>query len=341
MNAATLRPRLGLALALLAPALAGVHAGLQAVAPPAQIPYCNGYDGIPRQPTGHVGMVQLPGGRFRMGSNDAYPEEGPAADTRVGAFWIDVHPVTNAQFRRFVEATGYVTMAERSPAGPASVGSAVFIQPGGAQPGGWRYVPGANWRHPGGPRTNLTGLNDHPVVQIAYEDALAYAHWLGHDLPTEAEWEYAARGGLAANTYVWGNDLHPSGRQMANTWQGPFPFHNTQEDGYAGTSPVGCYAANGFGLLDMGGNVWQWTASWYRPGHRASAEGLVMPVPAGQSEDPRQPGVPVRVIKGGSHLCSPDYCVRYRPAARQPQDPQGATSHIGFRTVLRESGQHS
>lgn len=342
MNPAPLTRSLGLALAGLTACLLGVHhGGLHATAPPTQPAYCNGYDGLPAPAGPQAGMVHLGGGHFRMGSNEGYPEEGPALQARVSGFWIDVHPVTNAQFRRFVEATRYVTVAERTPQDGTPAGSAVFVQPHGPQPGGWRYLPGADWRHPDGPDSDLAGRDDHPVVQIAYEDALAYARWLGRDLPTEAEWEYAARGGLQGQTYAWGNQFNPSGRAMANTWQGPFPFQNTREDGYAGRSPVGCFAPNGYGLLDMGGNVWQWTSSWYRPGHHPAPHDEVDTVTQAQSDDPRQPGVPVKVIKGGSHLCSPDYCVRYRPAARQPQDPHGATSHIGFRTVLRDDRPRS
>lgn len=296
---------------------------------------CDAYDGLPEGRDAHAGMVRVQGGRFDIGANDAYPEERPSVPAEVRDFWIDRHPVTNAQFARFVAATDHVTTAERRGASSEAPGSAVFVQPAHGRPGGWRYVAGADWRHPGGPGTGLTGLDNHPVVQVSYDDALAYARWAGRDLPTEAEWEYAARGGLKGQRYAWGSEVRPDGLHLANTWQGEFPLENTREDGHAGTAPVGCFRPNGFGLYDMAGNVWQWTSSWYQPGHRAGPNGWLVAVRPAHSTDPRQPGVPVRVIKGGSHLCSPDYCLRYRPAARQPQATSTATSHVGFRTVVR------
>lgn len=296
---------------------------------------CEAYAGLPATEGTHDGMVRVAGGRFEIGADDAYPEERPSLPAEVRGFWIDRHPVTNAQFARFVAATGYVTTAERPAAAGEVPGSAVFEPPAHGRPGGWRYVPGADWRHPGGPGSDLDGRSNHPVVQVSYDDALAYARWAGRDLPTEAEWEYAARGGLKGQRYAWGSEVRPEGVYRANTWQGEFPLNNTQEDGYAGTSPVGCFRPNGFGLYDMAGNVWQWTSSWYRPGHQAGSNGRLAETPAAGSGDPRQPGTPVRVIKGGSHLCSPDYCLRYRPSARQPQATSTATSHVGFRTVLR------
>lgn len=274
------------------------------------------------------GMVWIRGGRFTMGASDAYPEEADPIAASVDGFWIDRYDVTNAQFAAFVQATGYSTLAERKP------GSVVFVQPTDRQPGVWRFVSGANWRHPQGPGSDLEGRANHPVVQVAYEDAFAYARWAGRELPTEAQWEFAARGGLERQRYVWGADAAPNGKPMANTWQGEFPFRNTGNDGYPGTSPVGCFPANGYGLYDMAGNVWQWTSTWYRPRHDSAVVGNDPADPSqAQGFDPRQPGVPTLVLKGGSHLCAPSYCLRYRPSARQAQEPGLATSHIGFRTV--------
>jgi len=341
---------------LSAVAVAGFGGGLwlsgagvpPAFATPARAPaLCEDYGGLPPEAqTPHAGMVRLPGGRMTMGSDVHYAEEARTHEVTLDGFWIDRHDVTNAQFARFVEATGYLTVAERMPdlarhpdLPPAMrvPGSAVFIMPAAGRQGHWRYVAGANWRHPEGPGSDIRQRANHPVVHVAYEDALAYARWLGRELPTEAQWEYAARGGLEGATYVWGNEFAPKGQAMANTWEGPFPMLNTGADGYAGTAPVGCFAPNGFGLYDMAGNVWQWTATWYRPAHPAGARHN----PAGPAErdsiDPRQPGVPAKVIKGGSHLCSADYCMRYRPAARQARETDSGTSHIGFRTVVNLS----
>ena len=260
----------------------------------------------------------------------------------VEEFWIDRFDVTNAQFEAFVVATGYVTLAERNPdpelmrrlpAAQQVPGSVVFIQPNGVHPGAWRFVPGANWRHPQGPGSNIEGRGNHPVVQIAYPDALAYAKWLGRDLPTEAQWEYAARGGLEGQRYVWGHDFKLNGRLMANTWQGEFPFENKGANGYFGTSPVGCFPANGYGLFDMAGNVWQWTSTPYQPRHDPIVGNDESNPSRALGFDPRQPGVRTLVLKGGSHLCAVNYCLRYRPSARQAQEPSLATSHIGFRTV--------
>ena len=298
---------------------------------------CEAYAGLPAGDGPHAGMVQVHASRFELGANDAYPEEQPALPAAVGSYWIDRHPVTNAQFARFVAATGHVSSAERAGPDGTPPGSAVFERPVGERPGRWRFVPGADWRHPEGPGSDLAGRAAHPVVQVSVEDALAYARWAGRDLPTEAEWEVAARGGLVGQRYAWGSEVRPQGRHAANTWQGEFPFENTRADGWVGTSPVGCFRPNGYGLYDMAGNVWQWTTSGYRPGHRRGPDGLLAEVPASEGLDPRQPGVPVRVIKGGSHLCAPNYCLRYRPAARQPQAAATGSSHLGFRTVLRAS----
>jgi len=299
------------------------------------------------------GLVFIHGGRFRLGAAGIYAEETPVQETTVAGFWISSHDVTNAQFARFVKETGYVTIAERGATAQDYPGAQQeWLQPGGAvfqMPlktlsqtplGWWHYVRDANWRHPQGPHSSIEGRMNHPVVQLAYADAQAYTHWAGLQLPTEAQWEYAARGGVDGSTYPWGNELNPGGRVMANTWQGEFPFHNTRADGFAGTSPVGCFPANGYGLYDMVGNVWQWTSDWYFPDHRlATAQASAAPastaVDAAKplSFDPQNPDVPSRVIKGGSFLCASNYCMRYRPAARQPHDAGLGTDHIGFRTV--------
>jgi formylglycine-generating enzyme required for sulfatase activity len=280
-------------------------------------------------------MIWIPGGDFLMGSSDFYREERPVRRESVDGFWIDAHPVTNAEFGRFVEATGYVTLCERPPdpamypdADPALLvpGSLVFQQP--PEPvslrdnrAWWAYLPGADWRRPAGPGSAIDGRDDHPVVHVAYEDAVAYAAWAGKELPTEAEWEYAARGGLDGAPYAWGDEAAPGGRIMANTWQGRFPWENLETDGYAGTSPVDAFPANGYGLHDMIGNVWEWTASSLAPQQSCCA--------------PSGPGEARRVVKGGSHLCAPNYCLRYRPAARQGEAVDTSTCHIGFRCVRR------
>ena len=291
-------------------------------------------------------MVWIPGGTLEVGSNDHYPEEAPAHSVSVEGFWMDRAPVTNAQYQAFVKATGHGTVAER-PADPAAYpdalpellapSSIVFVPP--PRPIGqgdpyrwWQYVSGADWRHPEGPGSSIKGRERHPVVHVTHADAEAYAHWLGKSLPGEAEWERAARGGLVGVEFAWGTELHPGGRMLANTWQGEFPVSNTGEDGYLGTAPVGRFPANGFGLRDMTGNVWEWTADWYRPGHDglAGQDDPLLADPAASS-DPRDPGVAKHVIKGGSFLCAPNYCSRYRPAAREAESPDTGTSHIGFR----------
>jgi formylglycine-generating enzyme len=290
-------------------------------------------------------MRWVPGGDFLMGSADFYPEEGPVHKASVGGFWMDEHPVTVARFRRFAEETGYATVAERplDPAGfpgadPALLvpGSLVFHSTEGPVDlrnygNWWRFVPGAAWHRPRGPHDDPAGLGDHPVTQVAHEDALAFARWAGRDLPTEAEWEFAARGGLDGAVYVWGDQFAPDGRMMANTWHGEFPWQNLSTDGYPGTSPVGSFPANGYGLYDMAGNVWEWTADVFAGRHSATAPGMCCAPAAreGGGEDPR------RTIKGGSYLCAPNYCLRYRPAARQGQEPDSSTGHLGFRCVLR------
>lgn len=297
-------------------------------------------------------MIFIPGGTFLMGSNRHYPEEAPVRRVSVDGFWIDRAPITNRQFRRFVEATGYVTLAERRldaadypGAAPEMLrpGSLVFVPPARPVPlddwrRWWVLVFGASWRHPYGPRTTCEGLDDHPVVHIAHEDALAYAAWAGKDLPTEAEWEFAARGGLEGAEYAWGDVFMPEGRPMANSWFGRFPYENTKLHGFDRTSPVGSFPANGYGLVDMIGNVWEWTSDPYVPRHlpapaRADASAACCSPMA--ARDMRQPRIARRVIRGGSHLCAPSYCRRYRPAARQPQPVDSPASHLGFRCVVR------
>jgi formylglycine-generating enzyme required for sulfatase activity len=305
-------------------------------------------------------MVWIAGGTFRMGSDRHYPEEAPVHRVTVDGFWMDATPVTNREFRRFVEATGHVTVAERKPdpkdypgALPhmLKAGSLVFNPPD--YPVSlrdwsqwWSFTFGATWRRPYGPKSSLKGLDDHPVVHVAYADAEAYAVWAGKNLPTEAEWECAARGGLDGAEFAWGDELTPGGRHMANTWQGAFPFQNKREDGYERTSPVTAFPPNAYGLHDMIGNVWEWTSDWYAPKHPADApKACCIPEnPRGGREadsyDPCQPQIriPRKVLKGGSHLCAPNYCRRYRPAARHAQPVDTSTSHIGFRCVVREKG---
>lgn len=297
-------------------------------------------------------MVWIPGGTFLMGSNDYYPEEAPVRPVSVEGFWIDARPVTNAQFRRFVKATGYVTVAERRPdpalypgAPPEALvpGSSVFVPP--LQPvdmrnayNWWRFIPGADWRHPNGPESTLNGLDRHPVVHVAWEDVVAYCEWAGKALPSEAEWEFAARGGLDGAEYAWGDTFTVKGRQMANTWQGNFPYENDLLDGYARTSPVGSFPPNGYGLWDMIGNVWEWTTDWYTATHPVVSSCCSVSQPRNPAElDPENPHpeIPRRVLKGGSHLCAPNYCQRYRPAARMPQSIDTGTSHLGFRCIIR------
>ena len=310
-------------------------------------------------------MVWIPGGSFSMGSDDHYPEEAPAHRVSVEGFWIDCSPVTNAQFQKFVKATGHRTLAER-PADPADYpgadaallapASIVFVPPPGSVSQGdpyrwWVYRPGAHWRHPEGPGSSIKGREHHPVVHVAFEDAQAYAAWSGKQLPSEAEWERAARGGLERAEFAWGTELHPGGRMLANTWQGEFPHQNTRQDGYERTSPVGVFPANGYGLLDCIGNVWEWTDDWYqdhaadpeRQRHRNEAKPgcCTIPNPRGGSReasiDPTSQhlGLPRKVVKGGSFLCAPSYCRRYRPAARMAQGIDTSTCHMGFRCIVR------
>jgi sulfatase modifying factor 1 len=308
------------------------------------------------------GMVWIPGGTFWMGSNRHYPEEAPAHRVSVDGFFIDCSPVTNLEFRRFIAATGYKTFAEIPPdpndypgALPHMLkpGSLVFTPP--RRPVDlddwrqwWAFKFGANWRRPYGPRSSLSGRINHPVVHVAFCDTLAYAEWAGKSLPTEAEWEFAARGGLDGAEYAWGDEIAPGGRAMANTWQGEFPHENRAEDGYQRTSPVTAFPPNAYGLYDMIGNVWEWTSDWYASRHDADKAKpcCISSNPRGGIEegsfDPCHPGVriPRKVLKGGSHLCAPNYCRRYRPAARHAQPIDTSASHIGFRCLIRVRSKH-
>lgn len=289
-------------------------------------------------------MLRLEGGTFLMGSDRFYPEEAPVREVTVAPFMVDETPVTNARFARFVAETGYVTLAETAPdaadypdADPALLvpGSSVFTPPAIQPPLNdsflwWSWMPGANWRHPFGPDSTIDDIPDHPVVHVALEDARAFAAWDGKRLPTEAEWEFAARGGLIGADYAWGDELAPQGRLLANYWQGRFPTENTLEDGFARTSPVGHFPANPYGLSDMIGNVWEWTNTPYAP--PGQQEGAKCCAPDARMEvDRDRTAFPFHIIKGGSHLCAENYCRRYRPAARYPQSIDTSTSHIGFR----------
>jgi sulfatase modifying factor 1 len=310
---------------------------------------CEDYAGLPAGSRATAGMVRIAGGSFTMGDDEERPEERPAHRVTVAGFWIDRHEVTNAQFARFVAATGYRTVAERGvPPGtrpdlPPELrvpGSVVFSIPNGLlnlvdMSSWWHYVPGADWRHPLGPGSSIEDKANHPVVHVAYEDALAYAHWLGHELPTEAQWEFAARGGLEGATYSWGDSYYdPAQGWKANTWQGLFPLADDAADGYHGTAPVGCFAPNGYGLYDMVGNVWEYARDWWLPGHVSEpATDPAGPPPALAVRHGGAAG-PQVVIKGGSWLCAPNFCARYRPAARQPQELGLGAGHLGFRTVL-------
>jgi len=298
-------------------------------------------------------MVWIDGGSFQMGSEDFYPEERPVHRVEVAGFWIDRHQVTVAEFRRFVKATDYVTVAER-PLDPAMYpdadpsllvpGALVFHKTAGPVDlndyrNWWSYVPGASWRHPEGPDSTLHGRERHPVTQIAYEDAEGYAAWADKELPTEAEWEFAARGGLEGTAFTWGDEHFPKGKAMANTWQGEFPWENQLLDGFAGTSPVERFPPNGYGLYDMAGNVWEWTSDFFAPTHGEVEHACC--APRNPRVDEMHPSfadesIPRRVTKGGSHLCAPNYCLRYRPAARQGEAIDTSTAHIGFRCIVRD-----
>ncbi len=308
------------------------------------------------------GMAWIPGGEFTMGSDDPNVAlaEHPAHRVRVDGFWMDVTEVTNAQFRKFVEASGYTSMAERpvdwdllkkelAPGTPKPPddrlvpGSLVFSPPDQPvslrdQAAWWHWVAGASWRHPEGPASSIEGKDDHPVVHVSWDDALAYAEWSGKRLPTEAEWEFAARGGLEGRKYAWGDEFQPDGKPLANTWQGHFPEKNTQDDGFFRTAPVKTFPTNGYGLYDTIGNVWEWCADWYRPDAYRSfpaGETAVNPTGPSASFDPNEPYQPKRVTRGGSFLCSPHYCSNYRPSARRGTASDSGMSHLGFRCIIR------
>jgi formylglycine-generating enzyme required for sulfatase activity len=308
----------------------------------------------------HHGMTWIPGGTFRMGSDQHYPEERPVHRVAVDGFWMDPTPVTNTQFKAFIKTTGYVTLAEKKPRPelyPGALphmlyaGSLVFRPPEegpvdlGNWAAWWTFLKGAYWRRPYGRKSHIHGLDNHPVVHVAYEDALAYAAWAGKDLPTEAEWEFAARAGLDGAEFAWGDAFAPGGKHLANTWQGAFPHQNLKQDGFERTSPVTAFPPNAYGLYDLIGNVWEWTSDWYTPKHQADAtKACCIPLnPRGGREDasfdPCQPEIKIsrKVLKGGSHLCAPNYCSRYRPAARHAQPVDTSTSHVGFRCVVRET----
>lgn len=292
------------------------------------------------------GMKFIAGGTFRMGDDrSGFLEEKSVDHVTVNDFCIDIHEITNGKFAQFVEATGYVTVAERPLSQEQfpdlldeqrSPGSLVFIPPKEDEQvtylSWWHWVPGANWRHPQGPKSSVAGKENYPVVHIAYEDAQAYADWVGKQLPTEAQWEYAARGGLIGAIFSWGNKYSAS---QANTWQGWFPFVNDEKDGYRGIAPVESFPANRYGLYDMTGNVWEWTSDWFRVERTAMADRVdPQGAPQADSFDPKKPwDGAVHTIKGGSYLCAKNYCSRYRPAARESQSPDTGTNHIGFRLV--------
>jgi sulfatase modifying factor 1 len=311
------------------------------------------------KPVDHAGMVRLAGGTFLMGAADAESpaDEKPVHRVQLASFWMDATEVTNAQFRRFVAATGYVTTAERAPdwetlrkqlpAGTARppdsllvASSLVFVPPARPVPLNdasrwWAWRKGADWRHPQGPASNLRGRDQYPVVQVSWDDAVAYASWAGKRLPSEAEWEYAARGGLAGAPYTWGSESPVQGKPKANTWQGHFPDSNSRRDGFAGLAPVKSFGANGFQLYDMAGNVWEWCADWYQPRYYRQQTGRLAVNPAGpaSSFDPDEPATPKRVVRGGSFMCNDAYCSGYRVAARMKAAPDTGLENTGFRCV--------
>ncbi|WP_201978275.1 formylglycine-generating enzyme family protein [Hymenobacter rubidus] len=291
-------------------------------------------------------MIRVPGGTFLMGSDDPnFPDASPIHPVTLGSYYIDEHEVTNAEFAAFAKAARYVTVAERKPtpqelpgvpAAQLAAGSAVFLKPDGAvslaEPGQWwRYVAGASWRHPLGPGSSLAGHETDPVVQVCYQDALAYAQWAGKRLPTEAEWEFAARAGKnVATPYYWGAELNPGGKWMANIFQGDFPAGNTRKDGFEGLAPVKSFPPNALGLYDMEGNVWEWCSDFYRPDYYRASPVANPPGPA-SSFDPDEPGLVKRVQRGGSFLCSDQYCARYKAGSRGKGEVRSAANNLGFR----------
>ncbi len=315
--------------------------------------------GVPK--SGPPSMVWIPAGEFLMGSDSesAWPEEQPVHRVRVAGFWLDRTEVTNAQFRAFVDATGHITTAEKPPEleqimsqvppgtpppSPEQLvpGSLVFTPPAGEvdlrdYSQWWTWTPGADWRHPEGPGSSIEDRDDHPVVQVSWDDAVAYAGWAGKRLPTEAEWEFAARGGLEGKPYTWGDQVPSDSQILANIWQGEFPRDNTSADGFIRTAPVGSFAPNGYSLYDMAGNVWEWCSDWYERdlyARRADSGPVVNPTGPERSDDPRHPFEPRRVQRGGSFLCADNYCSRYRPSARQGGSPDTGMSHVGFRCAM-------
>jgi formylglycine-generating enzyme len=284
----------------------------------------------------HSGMVWIPGGTFKMGSNSGLSDESPAHSVTLSGFWIDKYEVTNRQFEGFVKATGYKTIAERPlnpkdfPGVPKSklVPGALVFTAGK----GWDYIAGASWRHPSGPKSTLKNKMEHPVVQVAWDDAIAYAKWAGRTLPTEAQYEFAARGGKAYAEYPWGSEPPSTKRPQANIWQGNFPVKNDNTDGFASTSPVGTFKPNGFGLYDIGGNVWEWCLDWYRPDAYTRSE-KVNPKGPRSSYDPDEPNMPKHVVRGGSFLCADCYCKGYRLTARMKSSADTGLCHTGFRCV--------
>ncbi len=289
------------------------------------------------------GMLWVPAGKFMMGSESelALPDEAPVHSVQLDGFWMDAKEVSNAQFREFVEATGYVTTAEQPPGPDTAPGSLVFVMPEAgtadeSELNWWTWREGTDWRHPQGPDSDLEGKDQHPVVHVSWYDAMAYAEWAGKRLPTEAEFEYAARGGLQGSTYSWGNELRPEGEHRANVWQGRFPERNLVEDGFAGTAPGASFPPNGYGLYDMSGNVWEWCSNWYRPDdyqRQASEKPSRNPKGPADSFDPDEPDLPKRVSRGGSYLCSENFCCGYRPSARMKTSPDTGLVHTGFRCV--------
>lgn len=308
------------------------------------------------------GMVWIPPGTFLMGASDSFPDEFPPHEVTLDGFWMDTTEVTNRQFQAFVDATGYVTMAEQPPklrsVQPDSELAQQTILPEFNKPGSicslqlhsrsdidpqkgayswWQYVPGASWKHPEGPESTIADRINHPVVHVSWLDAQEYCRWAGKQLPTEAQWEYAARGARSGQTYPWGNERNPDGRWLTNIWQGEFPVEDTGEDGFRRTAPVGSFSANAYGLLDMSGNVWEWCRDYYQPEYYAESPVQNPPGPT-TSFDPQEPEIIKRVQRGGSFMCSDQYCIGYRTTARMKGEEDSGAFHTGFRCVVNQSG---